>query len=194
MTQANLELEWDTYCIYWGPGKPTASRLAILLSSMRNWFYLFLLAIKTSNKYYCAPINVPITVAARSKAWTVFARSNPTQKAWMLVCVFILCLCCPVCRQRPCDGLITRPRCPRACVKKRLQNWRRDQGPTKGCNANDEWMNEFITVVNEAWSRSYPGLCLDGLKKPRKTSVSLAGAPTVTRTKHLHNTYLELYF
>jgi hypothetical protein len=45
-----------------------------------------------------------VTVAARSKAWTVFARldagimdSNPTQgmDVWC-VYAFILCLCCPV--------------------------------------------------------------------------------------------------
>jgi hypothetical protein len=31
---------------------------------------------------------------------------------------FILCSCCPVCRQRPCEGLITRLRSPTVCVKK----------------------------------------------------------------------------
>jgi hypothetical protein len=49
---------------------------------------------------------LPVTVAERSKAWTVFARSeagivdsNPTQgiDVWC-VYVFILCLCCPVFR------------------------------------------------------------------------------------------------
>jgi hypothetical protein len=48
----------------------------------------------------------PVTVAARSKAWNVFARSdarivgpNPTQgmDVWC-VYAFILCLCCPVFR------------------------------------------------------------------------------------------------
>jgi hypothetical protein len=33
------------------------------------------------------------------------------------LCAFILCLCCPVCRQRPCNGLIPRPRNPAHCVK-----------------------------------------------------------------------------
>jgi hypothetical protein len=28
------------------------------------------------------------------------------------LCAFILCLCCSVCRQRPCDGLIPPPRSP----------------------------------------------------------------------------------
>jgi hypothetical protein len=42
--------------------------------------------------------------------------SNPTQgmDVWF-VYVFFLCLCCPVFRQRPCDGLITRPRRPTIC-------------------------------------------------------------------------------
>jgi hypothetical protein len=63
------------------------------------------------------------TVSKRSKAHTVFARSeagivvsNPTQgmDVWC-VYVFILCLCGPVFRQRPCDKLITRPRSPTVC-------------------------------------------------------------------------------
>jgi hypothetical protein len=49
-------------------------------------------------------------------------------KAWMSVYAFILCSCCPVCRQRL------------PSVSKRLRNWRRGQGPTKGCPATDEWM------------------------------------------------------
>jgi hypothetical protein len=32
------------------------------------------------------------------------------------LCAFILCLCCSVCRQRPCDWLITRSRSPTDCV------------------------------------------------------------------------------
>jgi hypothetical protein len=31
-------------------------------------------------------------------------------------CAFILCLCCFLCRQRPCDGLIPSPRSPINCV------------------------------------------------------------------------------
>jgi hypothetical protein len=37
-------------------------------------------------------------------------------KACMSMCAFILCLCCSVCRQRPCDGLIPRPRSTTDCV------------------------------------------------------------------------------
>jgi hypothetical protein len=32
------------------------------------------------------------------------------------LCVFILCLCCYVCRYRPCDELIPRPSSPTDCV------------------------------------------------------------------------------
>jgi hypothetical protein len=63
----------------------------------------------------------PVTVAERSKACTVFARSeagivgsNPTQgmDVWY---VFILCLGCPVFSQRPCDEPITRARSSTVC-------------------------------------------------------------------------------
>jgi hypothetical protein len=37
-------------------------------------------------------------------------------EAWMSVCAFILCFCCPVCKQRRCDELIPRPRSPTDCV------------------------------------------------------------------------------
>jgi hypothetical protein len=33
---------------------------------------------------------MPITVAARSKAWIVFARSNAVIKIWMSVCVYFV--------------------------------------------------------------------------------------------------------
>jgi hypothetical protein len=66
----------------------------------------------------------------------VFARSeagivglNPTQgmDVWS-VYVFILCLCCPVFRQRPCDELITRPRSHTVCnMIMKLKSW--GQGP-----------------------------------------------------------------
>jgi hypothetical protein len=88
----------------------------------------------------------PITVAPRPKAWTFFTRSNtegvgsnPTRG--MDVCVCLFCLCCPVYRQRPCDGLIPRPRSPTDYVTKRLSNWEIGHGQTKGCRATDEWMN-----------------------------------------------------
>jgi hypothetical protein len=49
-------------------------------------------------------VTLPITVAARPKTITLFARSNTgivvriPLKAWMSVlCTFILCLCCSMC-------------------------------------------------------------------------------------------------
>jgi hypothetical protein len=59
--------------------------------------------------------------AAPSKEWNVFALSNPGNVGSnpaqdMDVCALILCLCCSVCRQRPCDGLIPRPRSPTNCL------------------------------------------------------------------------------
>jgi hypothetical protein len=45
---------------------------------------------------------LPVTVAARSKAWTVFARSNAgildsNTTQWMDVCVFLFCVCVVLC-------------------------------------------------------------------------------------------------
>jgi hypothetical protein len=60
-------------------------------------------------------IGEPVTVAVRSEAWVLAgwllgSWVRIPLKAWMFVRVF---LCCVVlCRQRPCDGLITRPRSP----------------------------------------------------------------------------------
>jgi hypothetical protein len=61
---------------------------------------------------------VPVTVAVRSEAWVLAgwllgSWVRIPLKAWMFVRVF---LCCVVlCRWRPCDGLITRPRSPTIC-------------------------------------------------------------------------------
>jgi hypothetical protein len=42
------------------------------------------------------------------------------------LCAFILCLCCYVCRKRPCDGLIPHLRIPNDCVwVKKLKKRRR---------------------------------------------------------------------
>jgi hypothetical protein len=70
--------------------------------------------------------HTPITVAARSKAWTVFARSNTgivgsNSTQGMDVCMPLFCLCCSVCRYRPYEGLILRPRSPTDLL--RLRNW-----------------------------------------------------------------------
>jgi hypothetical protein len=51
------------------------------------------------------------------------------------LCAFILCLCCPVCRWRPCEWLIPRPRSPTDCVEG--QETEKRPSPTKGSTARD---------------------------------------------------------
>jgi uncharacterized membrane protein len=88
--------------------------------------------------------NMPITLVARSKAWTVFARSNAgivgSNPAWgMDVCVCIYSVfvlaCVYVESLRRADH--SSKESYRLC-KKRLRKWRRGQGPTKVCRAIDE--------------------------------------------------------
>jgi hypothetical protein len=94
----------------------------------------------------------PVTVSARSGAWTVFAFSNVgvvgSNPTWgMDVCVRLFCVCA-VCKWRPCDGLTPRPRSPTDYVK-RARNWKIGQSPTKGCRTIDrqtEIGNEKITL------------------------------------------------
>jgi hypothetical protein len=64
-------------------------KLTRCFSQMHSWFYILNLTNLT---------NWPITVAARSEAWTIFARSNtgivgsnPTQG--MDVCLYLFCVC-----------------------------------------------------------------------------------------------------
>jgi hypothetical protein len=76
-----------------------------------------------------------VTVAARSKVWTVFAGpnagvmgSNPTQGTAVYVSLF--CLCCSVCRKWPCDALISHPRSPTDCVY-RIKKLKKRPGSNK---------------------------------------------------------------
>jgi hypothetical protein len=95
---------------------------------------------------------VSIKVVTRSKAWTVFARSNPgivssnpTRRHGYL-CAFILCLCCSVYRWWPWDGLIPRPRSPTVCE---LLIWNRIRG------LGAEWAGRATEKkVSQKW-RSY---------------------------------------
>jgi hypothetical protein len=98
--------------------------------------------------YFNIVVVASVTVAARYEAWTVFGRSdagivgsNPIQgvDVWC-VYAFILRLCCPVFRQRPCYGLITRPRSSTVC-EKWLRNWIRGQCP--------EWAERAIEKKTE---------------------------------------------
>jgi hypothetical protein len=86
---------------------------------------------------------MPITAAARSKARTVFARSNAGVVGsniirGMDVCVHLICVCdVMLCRQQPCDGLIPRPGSPTDCVY-RITKLKKRQGPNKGLYVTDE--------------------------------------------------------
>jgi hypothetical protein len=76
---------------------------------------------------------------ARSKAWTVFARSNagvvgsnPTQG--ICVCVRLFCVCVVLC---VCSGLATAWSSVQGVlpIVNGLRNWKSAQGPTKSCRA-----------------------------------------------------------
>jgi hypothetical protein len=41
----------------------------------------------------------------------------PLKARMSVLCAFILCLFCSLCRLRPCDGMILRQRIPTDCVK-----------------------------------------------------------------------------
>jgi hypothetical protein len=49
----------------------------------------------------------------------------------MSVYAFILYLCCPVCKKRPCDGLITHPRSSTVCIRK-ITKLEKRPGSNKG--------------------------------------------------------------
>jgi hypothetical protein len=78
-----------------------------------------------------------ITVAARSKACTVFARlnagivdSNPTQGMDVCVCVYSVCVGLCV-GSGLATGLTTHPRSPTVCVKK-ITKLKKRPRPNKG--------------------------------------------------------------
>jgi hypothetical protein len=104
--------------------------------------YYYKLLLKTRPSATCVSAAriigriLPITVAARSKARTVFARSNagivasnPTQG--MDVCVRLFCVCVVLCVG---SSLATcwspSKESSRLCIG--LRNWKSGQGPTKG--------------------------------------------------------------
>jgi hypothetical protein len=62
----------------------------------------------------------------------------------MGVCVHLISLCRSVYRQRPCDGLIPRPRIPTECVQ--ITKLKSGQGPTKGCRAIDRYILAVSTI------------------------------------------------
>jgi hypothetical protein len=56
----------------------------------------------------------------------------------MSVYAFILCLCCPVYRYRPCDGLITHPKSPSICVKHDYGTEEEARGPVRAVRTTEK--------------------------------------------------------
>jgi hypothetical protein len=83
----------------------------------------------------------PITVAAWSEEWTVFACSNawivhskPTRGVYVIVRLFSICVVLSIDRGFATDSSPIQGVLP--CMY-RLRNWKSGQGPTKGCRAID---------------------------------------------------------
>jgi hypothetical protein len=122
--------------------------------------------------YLCA---VPITVATRFMAWTVFARSktgivgsNPTWGMDVCVCVYSVFVssCVYVASLRRADP--PSKESWRLC--KRSRNWKSGQGPTKGCRAKDRFMRsaKWTQRVNDMFLLSdrtffFPSKYSDGI-------------------------------
>jgi hypothetical protein len=95
--------------------------------------------------------------AARSEAWTVFARSNTgivgsKPIRGMEVCVRFFCACVVRCVG---SGLATAWALVEGVlltVYIGLRNWKSGQGPTKGCRAIDERMNEHPLKIQQGGS------------------------------------------
>jgi hypothetical protein len=54
---------------------------------------------------------------------------------------------------------------------------------------------ELVRIWKCSWYKSkyYTGICLEGLRKPRKTSVSIVDDPTKIATRHLPNVIQNYY-
>jgi hypothetical protein len=90
-------------------------------------------------------VQLPITVAARSRAWTVFARSNTgivvsNPARGMYVCVRLFCV--QLAALRPADP----PSKESYRLYKRSRNWKSGQGPTKGCRAIDRFVQLSVLI------------------------------------------------
>jgi hypothetical protein len=93
-------------------------------------------------------------------------------------------LCCPVFRQRPCNGLITRPRSPTICEKWSWK-WIRGEGP--------EWAGRAIGKKNPMKiNRTFGGLCNFHLYG-RKISQGRNQREAAANTALTHSTYFVLH-
>jgi hypothetical protein len=94
------------------------------------------------NKISTVALRMPITVAARSKAITVFALSDagivgsyPTQGRDLCVCVYSVSNCL-MAGWSPIQGVLPNVY--------RTENLKRGQSPTKGCRAIDTYIHIYI--------------------------------------------------
>jgi hypothetical protein len=80
------------------------------------------------------------------------------------VYVFILCLCCPVFRQRPCDELIIRPRSPTVC--KMIMKLNAEARAQEGCRASEKKREPWGWKVDGTGTGSFsnPGLGVGGIE------------------------------
>jgi hypothetical protein len=116
------------------------------------------------------------------------------------LCAFILCLNCPVCRQRPCDGLITRPRaysaystncCPRR--RARPQNsshhsvifvmWTRVPSPVQGPASQ---LNRRVPLA-AGYAEVVCG------ETPLRVALHSSWLPLPTPQPHLSSSYLPIF-
>jgi hypothetical protein len=82
-------------------------------------------------------------------------RGIESQSRHGCLCVRLFCVCVALCLGR---GLATGWSLVQGVppsVKQWLRNWRRGQGPTKGCRVIVEWMNEFWEL--SPWRRVFLG-------------------------------------
>jgi hypothetical protein len=120
--------------------------------------------------------------------------SNLTQgmNVWYAY-VFILCLCCPVFRQRPCDEVITSPRSPTTC--KMIMKLRNQRPGPKGAvepvkKKKNKWVKinnlRFVIISNLEWVRpnSVRSLALDNFGQLVLAAVFTSLQATVIRMEY----------
>jgi hypothetical protein len=129
------------------------------LKLLKSAFYI----MQTSNVLHHGPLATKllkfyVRLAARSAARAfdssyTGSRVRIPLKAWMFVLVFLYCIV--LCRYRPCDELITRPRSPTVC-RNRLRNQKIIEGEGPKLDYRSQWrwckigviMTQYETTLN----------------------------------------------
>jgi hypothetical protein len=100
---------------------------------------------------------LPITVAMRSKAWTVFIRSNTgilgSNPTWgMDVCMHLFCVCAVLYVQVAALRRADLPSEESYRLCKKIKKLKSGQGPTKGCRAIDKLCKWLIICLFTIYS------------------------------------------